>query len=92
MNQRLIIGDSIEITVVELRDGHVRLGVTAPKTVSVYRSELLEQIAAENTAAVASAQTAEVLADIIDTNATKDQPSVAALTQSGPAAQNEKGG
>jgi carbon storage regulator len=53
-NQRLVIGDNIEITVVELKDGHVRLGISAPKDVPVHRKELLDQIAAENIEAAAS--------------------------------------
>jgi len=53
-DQRLVIGDDIEITVVELKDGHVRLGITAPRNVPVHRKELLDQIAAENVEAAAS--------------------------------------
>lgn len=46
--QKLILGDDIEIVVLEVRGEHVRLGITAPRNVSVLRQEMLERIAAEN--------------------------------------------
>ncbi len=49
--ERLFIGDDIEITVVSVRGDQVRLGVTAPRSVAICRSELLEQVRQENLAA-----------------------------------------
>ena len=46
-NQCIDIGDNIVITVVEIRDGKVRLGITAPKDVKVHRREVTEAIADE---------------------------------------------
>lgn len=40
----LIIGDHIRITVVEVRGDKVRLGIEAPKDVSVHRSEVYDAI------------------------------------------------
>jgi carbon storage regulator len=51
----IIIGDDIEITVVEVRGDTVKLGVTAPKSVAVYRKEIYEAIQRENIAAARSA-------------------------------------
>ena len=42
------IGDDIAVTVVEIRDGKVRLGITAPKDVPVHRQEIYELIQREN--------------------------------------------
>jgi carbon storage regulator len=53
--QRISIGDSIEITVVEVCDHQVRLGIDAPRSVPVYRKELLEQVRAANVEAVKTA-------------------------------------
>ncbi|MDO8585752.1 MAG: carbon storage regulator CsrA [Armatimonadota bacterium] len=89
-NQRLLIGDSIEITVVELRDGHVRLGITAPKSVPVYRAELLEEITAENVAAVASARNSDVVAGALARR--ENEPIVAVLSKSGATSPRTKGG
>jgi len=38
--EKIIVGDDIEITVCEVRDGKVRLGFSAPRDVPIYRSEL----------------------------------------------------
>ena len=46
--QTLVIGDDIEITVIDIQGDQIRLGVEAPKHVKVYRKELYEEIQAEN--------------------------------------------
>jgi carbon storage regulator len=51
INQSIIIGDGIEIVVLEVRGEQVRLGIRAPRDVSVHRKEIFEQIQAENRAA-----------------------------------------
>ena len=53
--ERIRIGDDIEIVVVSVRGEQVRLGLAAPRGVSIYRSELIEQVAKENLAAAESA-------------------------------------
>ena len=47
-DETIIIGDDIEITVVDIRGDKVRLGVTAPKAISVHRKEVYEAIRREN--------------------------------------------
>ena len=42
MGQRLIIDDTIEVTVLKIMGNKVRLGITAPDGVRIVRSELLE--------------------------------------------------
>ena len=44
LNQSIKIGDNIEITVIEVRGGQVRIGVTAPRDVTVHRNEVYLQI------------------------------------------------
>lgn len=39
-NERLMIGDDIVVTVLEVRGGRVRLGVEAPASVAVDREEV----------------------------------------------------
>jgi len=58
IGQRIVIGGEIEITVVEVRGDQVRLGITAPRSIAVYRKELLEQVATENVEAADTAQAA----------------------------------
>ena len=48
LNQSIKIGEDIEITVVEFRGDQVRLGIAAPRTVTVHRQEVWEQVQLEN--------------------------------------------
>lgn len=48
LNQAIMIGENVKITVVEIREDHVRLGITAPREVPVYREEVYEKIKGEN--------------------------------------------
>ncbi len=47
-DETIMIGDNIEITVVDIRGDKVRLGITAPNTVPVHRKEVYEAIQREN--------------------------------------------
>lgn len=42
INESIQIADNITITVVDVHQGKVRLGITAPKNIQVYRSELVQ--------------------------------------------------
>jgi carbon storage regulator len=42
-HQVITIGDDIRITVVEIRNGHVKIGVDAPRDLRVVRAELMEE-------------------------------------------------
>jgi carbon storage regulator len=53
-DEKIIIGDDIVISIVEVRGDQVRVGVDAPKTVKVYREEVYQAIKNENKAAAAS--------------------------------------
>lgn len=41
-DERLFIGDNIEIVVTRIRDGQVRLAIKAPETMKIVRQEVLE--------------------------------------------------
>ena len=43
-DEKIMIGDEIEITVVDIRGDKVRLGIVAPRDVSVHREEVYEAI------------------------------------------------
>ncbi len=47
-DQTIMIGDNIEITVVDIRGDKVRLGITAPSNIPVHRKEVYEAIKQEN--------------------------------------------
>ena len=51
VHQSIVIGEGIEVVVLEVRGEQVRLGIKAPKEVSVHRKEIFEQISQENKSA-----------------------------------------
>ncbi len=46
-DESIIIGDDVEITIVDVRGDKVRLGINAPKSVSVHRREVYDAIQRE---------------------------------------------
>lgn len=51
-NEALIINNNIEITILEIKGEQVKLGISAPKEVPVYRKEVYMQIQEANKEAV----------------------------------------
>jgi len=60
-NEKIMIGDDISISIIEIRGDQVRIGVDAPKSVKVFRQEVFDAIKAENKAAVESVAVLPVL-------------------------------
>jgi carbon storage regulator len=48
LNERIMIGDEIEITVVEIKGDAIKLGINAPKEIKVHRKEIYLAIQNEN--------------------------------------------
>ena len=46
-DESIMIGDNVEITIVDVRGGKVRLGIAAPKDIPVHRREVYEAIQRE---------------------------------------------
>ena len=51
IGERLVIDDNITVTVIEVRGGHIRLGIEAPKEVPVRRNEVAAKVEKEMVAA-----------------------------------------
>ena len=51
-NEALIINNNIEITILEIKGEQVKVGITAPKEVPIYRKEVYVQIQDENKASM----------------------------------------
>lgn len=47
-NESIVIGNDIKITVLEIKGDQVKIGITAPKSVPVYREEVYTQIREAN--------------------------------------------
>ena len=62
--ESLVINNNVEITVLEVRGEQVKLGISAPKEVPIYRKEVYTQIQEENTAA-SNAESLEILKKLL---------------------------
>jgi carbon storage regulator len=55
--QSLMIGHDIEISIIDIQGDQVRIGINAPKSVTIHRKEIYEEIIKENLSAVAGKDT-----------------------------------
>ncbi|MCI9532207.1 MAG: carbon storage regulator CsrA [Lachnospiraceae bacterium] len=62
--ESIIVNNDIEISILELRGDQVKIGITAPKEIPVYRKEVYLQIQKENEAAL-SADNLSALKEIL---------------------------
>ncbi len=62
----IIINDDIEVTVVDVRGKSIKLGLTFPEDVSVYRQEVYERIQAEKAGEGAASDTGGIDTDGAD--------------------------
>jgi carbon storage regulator len=59
-NESIVIGNDIHITVLEIRGDQVRIGITAPRDVTVHREEVHQEILEQNREAAAARHLAGV--------------------------------
>ncbi len=59
-NQSIMIGADIVVTVLEVRGDQVRIGIDAPRSVSVHREEVFRELEAANRAAASPASGASL--------------------------------
>lgn len=52
LNESIMIGNDIEITILEIKGDQVKIGINAPKSVPIYRKEIYLQIQESNKEAV----------------------------------------
>lgn len=56
-NESIMIGNDIEVKIVEVKGDYVKLGITAPKCIPVHRKEIYEAIQRENIQAIQTSVT-----------------------------------
>ena len=61
-----MIGDEIEVVVIDIKGDQVKLGIRAPKRITVHRKEVYEEIKKENIAAMESKFNSENLKEVTD--------------------------
>lgn len=54
-NESIVIGNDIEVTILEIKGDQVKIGITAPKSIPVYREEVYAQIKDANKEAASDA-------------------------------------
>jgi len=72
IGESIMVGDQVEISVVDIKGDQVKLGIKAPSQVKVYRREVYAAIQQENLAAAAAApQTLPKLEELMGTEGIK---------------------
>ncbi|PKL18864.1 MAG: carbon storage regulator [Spirochaetae bacterium HGW-Spirochaetae-5] len=66
LNESIMIGDDIEIVVIDIKGDQVKLGIKAPRKVTVHRKEIYQEIKQENIAAISSDFDPNTLRDLSD--------------------------
>ena len=62
--ESIVVNNNIEISILDIRGEQVKIGISAPKEVPIYRKEVHQQIQKENEAAV-SLESVNVLENIL---------------------------
>ena len=70
IDESIIIGDDIKITLVDIRGDQVKIGIEAPREISVHREEVYREIQAENRRAAMTSHKIDLgkLADMLEQN------------------------
>ena len=55
INESIMIGDDIEVVVVDIKGDQVKLGIRAPRNVAIHRTEIYQEIQEQNKQAAQSA-------------------------------------
>lgn len=66
LNESIMIGDEIEVVVIDIKGDQVKLGIKAPKKITVHRKEIYQEIQQENIAAMSSKVDPEKLRNLSD--------------------------
>ena len=66
INESIMIGDEIELVVIDIKGDQVKLGIKAPKKVTVHRKEIYDDIKQENISALSSNFKPDALRDLSD--------------------------
>lgn len=63
--ESFLIGENIEITVIEVQGDKVKIGITAPRDIRILRGELIKEVESANTDAAAAGFDLDALAKAI---------------------------
>lgn len=66
VNESIMIGNDIEITILEIKGDQIKIGINAPKSVPIYRKELYLQILESNKEAASTQINEEALKKLFE--------------------------
>jgi len=66
VNESIMLGNDIEVTVLEIKGDQVKIGIKAPKNVSIFRKEIYVQIEEENKKAAEQTADRETIEKTLD--------------------------
>lgn len=64
-NESIMLGNDIEITVLEVKGEQVKIGINAPKSIPIYRKEIYLQIQESNKEAIEGAESLRLIGNIL---------------------------
>lgn len=64
INESIMLGNDVEISILEIKGDQVKIGIKAPKSVPIFRKEIFLQIEEENKKAVAQEQSRETIEEL----------------------------
>lgn len=65
LNESIMVGDEVKITIVDVKGDQVKLGITAPRQIAVHREEVYREIQKENQQAALSKPSLENLEKLL---------------------------
>lgn len=65
LNESIVIGQDVEITVLEIKGDQVKIGINAPKSVPIFRKEIFLQIKEANQESAENIDNVQILKDLI---------------------------
>ncbi|MDR2193889.1 MAG: carbon storage regulator CsrA [Treponema sp.] len=71
VNEKIMIGEDISISIIEIKGDQIRIGVDAPRSVKIFRQEVFSEIKAANKAA---SETGTALPDLPNLAALRKKP------------------
>ena len=66
VNESIMLGNDIEVTVLEIKGDQVKIGIKAPKNVTIFRKEIYVQIEEENKKAAEQTADRETIEKTLD--------------------------
>lgn len=65
INESVMLGNDVEVTILEIKGDQVKVGINAPKSIPIYRKEIYIQIQQANQDAVSKTVSAQALEELL---------------------------